>query len=118
MTEEDLRPDADQERVELFGYNKRKAQLTPELLKTWMSGVRLLWNRVLALHNGNEAQAWATVYSKIRELHPDVGPDDLDWALPILRSERDVTEAEGARMLERFRNRTPLIDALRAALGG
>ena len=118
MTEEELRPEADQERVELFGYNKRKVQLTPELVEIWMSGVRLLWKSVLTLHNGNEAQAWASVYSKIRELHPDVGPDDLSWALPILTGERDVTEAEGTRMLDRFPDRTPLIDALRAVLGG
>ncbi len=115
MTEEDLRPEADQERVELFG--NRTAQVTPELLETWMTGVRLLWNSVLALHNGNEAQAWATGYSKIRELHPDIGPDDLAWALPILSKERDITVEEGARMLARFQDRMPLIDALSAALG-
>lgn len=117
MTEEDLRPNAEQARLELFGGDKSNAQLTPELMETWQTGVRLLWSSVLALHNGDEVQAWATVHTKIRELHPDVGPDDTEWALPILRGERDVTEAEGARMLQRFRDRTPLIDALSAALG-
>ena len=87
------------------------------MCETWQSGVRTLFQEVVRLHGGDEAAAWAAVFSEIRRLHPDVGPDDREWPLPILRGEHDITLDEGRRMLERFRDRTPLLDGLAAALG-
>ena len=90
--------------------------MTPAMCETWQAGVRALFQGVVRLHGGDEAAAWASVFSEIRRLHPDIGPDDREWPLAILRGEHDITLDEGRRMLERFRDRTPLLDGLAAAL--
>ena len=107
--------DQEQE-VPFLGENKLTAKLTPAMRETWQQGVRALYAQVVALYEGDEAAAWAAIYSEIRRLHPDIGPDDREWPLPILRGDQDITPEEAERMLERFRTRTPLLDGLAAAL--
>ena len=119
MTEEENRidPGVPDQEVPFFGVDKRLVEVTPAMVETWQAGVRTLFKEVVKLHGGDEAAAWASVASHIKGIAPDIGPDDNDWAYEIVTSKRDCTLEEGRRILERFRERTPLLDALAAALG-
>ena len=41
------------------------------------------------------------------------GSDDLDWVRAIVTSKKDITLTEAKRMYERFKNKTPLLDAIK-----
>jgi len=113
--QEDKKRDA--QYVPFFGQNKKDVVITVAMREAWQSGVRSLYQQVVQLYGGDETAAWAAIFSEVRRLHPDIGPDDREWALPLLRGDRNITPAEAQRMLERFRDRTPLLDGLAAALG-
>lgn len=116
MTEEEDKK-VDDQIVPFFGQNKKDVVVTDAMRETWQSGVRSLYQQVVQLYGGDETAAWAAIFSEVRRLHPDVGPDDREWPLPILRGDRDISPEEAQRMLERFRDRTPLLDGLASALG-
>ena len=86
------------------------------MVETWQSGVRALFKQVVLLYKGDEESAWNAVFEQVRRLHPDVGPDDREWPYEILTGKRDCSLEEGQRILDRFRDRTVLIDGIAAAL--
>lgn len=86
------------------------------MVETWQAGVRTLFKQVVLLKDGDEDAAWESIFKNVCRLHPDVGPDDREWPYEILTGQRDCTLEEGQRILDRFRDRTVLLDGLAAAL--
>ena len=48
----------------------------------------------------------------IKNSEGNIGYDDLDGIQAILTLKKDITLSEAKRMYERFKNQTPLIDAM------
>ena len=98
------------------GNGQKRVLVTAGMIETWQSGVRALFKQVVLLHDGDEDSAWNAVFEHICRLHPDVGPDDREWPYEIITGKRDCSLDEAQRILDRFRDRTVLIDGLAAAL--
>ena len=50
----------------------------------------------------------------IKNSNGDLGPDDLDWIKAIVTLKKDATLLEVQRMKERFKNKTPLQEAIKS----
>ena len=80
----------------------------------WQSGVRILYKDVQTTHNWTDEQVWKELENEIKRISPDgqFGEDDLAYTREILTLKRDVTLWEAVRLTIRFKNSTPLLDAL------
>ena len=50
----------------------------------------------------------------IKNSNSELGPDDLDWIKEIVTCKKDATLLEVQRMKERFKNKTPLQEAIKS----
>ncbi len=49
----------------------------------------------------------------IKNSKGNFGSDDLDWVRAIVTSKKDITLTDSKRMYERFKHKTPLLDAIK-----
>ena len=99
-----------------FGVDTYRVLTSDINLQTWQKGVTSLFALIVERHNGDAEAAWEAVKKSILKLHPDVGPDDLDWPKEFVNGTRLITQEEAQRILSRYPGRTPLIDGLSAVL--
>tara|TARA_X000000368_G_scaffold153669_1_gene121114 strand:- start:356 stop:670 length:315 start_codon:yes stop_codon:yes gene_type:complete len=83
-------------------------------MNEWQSGIRILYKDVQTNHNWTDDHVWKELENEIKRICPEgqFGEDDLAWTREILTSKRDITLWEAVRLTIRFRNSTPLLDAL------
>ena len=83
-------------------------------MNVWQSGVRTLYKDVQTFHSWTDEHVWGELENEIKRITPEgeFGEDDLAWTREILTSKRDITLWEAVRLLIRFKNSTPLLDAL------
>ena len=83
-------------------------------MNEWQSGIRTLYKDVQTIHSWTDEHVWGELENEIKRITPEgeFGEDDLAWTREILTSKRDVTLWEAVRLAIRFKNSTPLLDAL------
>ncbi len=83
-------------------------------MNEWQSGIRTLYKDVQTIHSWTDEHVWGELENEIRRITPEgeFGEDDLAWTREILTSKRDITLWEAVRLAIRFKNSTPLLDAL------
>ena len=85
------------------------------LMIFWQKGIRFAYKELQEFHKWSDDEIWSKVEAEmIKNSNGDLGPDDLDWIKAIVTSKKDVTLSEVQRMKERFRNKTPLQDAMKS----
>ena len=90
---------------------KKKIEAT---MIEWQNGVRVLYEDLQEFHEWTDNQVWQEVENELKRISPesDFGEDDLTWTRELLTSQRDITLWEAIRLSVRFRDKTPLLDAL------
>ena len=80
----------------------------------WQNGVRVLYKDLQEFHNWTDDQVWFELETELKKISSegDFGEDDLSWTREILTSKRDIKTVEAIRLVIRFHNQTPLLDAL------
>ena len=80
----------------------------------WQSGIRVLYKDIQTIFNWTDEQVWKELENELNRICPEgqFGEDDLAWTREILTLKRDITLWEAVRLTIRFRNSTPLLDAL------
>ena len=106
----------DEEQYLRFGIDTRRVLASEQTLKAWQQGVISLFALIVDRYNGDAEAAWEAVKESVLKLHPDVGPDDLDWPKELVKGERKITQEEAQRILSRYPGRSPLIDGLTAVI--
>ncbi len=83
-------------------------------MRLWQSGIRTLYKDVQTIHSWTDEHVWGELENEIKRITPEgeFGEDDLAWTREILTSKRDITLWEAVRLAIRFKNSTPLLDAL------
>ncbi len=83
-------------------------------MNEWQSGIRTLYKDVQTIHSWTDEHVWGELENEIKRITPEgeFGEDDLAWTREILTSKRDITLWEAVRLAIRFKNSTPLLDAL------
>ena len=83
-------------------------------MNEWQSGIRTIYKDVQTIHNWTDEQVWNELENEIKRITSECefGEDDLSWTREILKSKRDVTLWEAARLIIRFKHSTPLLDSL------
>ena len=83
-------------------------------MNEWQRGVRVLYKDLQKFHNWTDEEVWSQVERELKRIcvNGEFGEDDLSWTKEILTSKRDVKLWEAIRLSCRFRNQTPLLDAL------
>ena len=83
-------------------------------MNLWQEGVRALYKDLQEFHNWTDEQVWKELENEmIKNSKGSFGSDDLDWVRAIVTSKKDITLTEAKRMYERFKHKTPLLDAIK-----
>lgn len=83
--------------------------VTKQMMEAWQQGVRSLWARLVKKYKGSSNKAEKALKTKLRD--KKISPDDIQWAFEIILEKRDVTMQEAQRMLTRFNEEAPLLEA-------
>ena len=85
------------------------------LMNFWQKGIRFAYNELQEFYNWSDDEIWLKVKAEmIKNSNGDLGPDDLDWIKAIVTCKKDATLLEVQRMKERFKNQSPLQDAIKS----
>ena len=80
----------------------------------WQKAIRYLYKDLQEFHKWSDDKVWLELKNEIiKNSKGNIGSDDLDWIQAILTLEKDITLSEAKRMYERFKNETPLLDAIK-----
>ena len=92
----------------------QKLKIFEKKMLEWQSGVRILYKDLQEFHKWTDEEVWEELKSELRRicLESEYGEDDLSWTRELLTSKRDVTLWEAVRLTIRFKDSTPLLDAL------
>ena len=83
-------------------------------MNLWQEGVRALYKDLQEFHKWSDNKVWLEVETEmIKNSKGNFGSDDLDWVRAIVTSKKDITLTEAKRMYERFKHKTPLLDAMK-----
>ena len=83
-------------------------------MNEWQHGVRLLYRDLQEFHDWSDDKVWNEVEAELKRICTvgQFGEDDLAWTREVLTSRRDVNLWEAVRLSMRFKNQTPLLDAM------
>ena len=85
------------------------------LMIFWQKGIRFAYKELQEFHKWSDEEIWSKVEAEmLKNSNGDLGPDDLDWIKAIVTLKKDVTLSEVQRMKRRFKNQTPLQDAIKS----
>ena len=85
------------------------------LMYFWQKGIRFAYKELQEFHKWSDDEIWLKVEGEmIKNSNGSLGPDDLEWIKAIVTLKKDVTLLEVQRMKERFKNQTPLQDAIKS----
>ena len=85
------------------------------LINFWQKSIRFAYKDLQEFHKWSDDEIWLKVEAEmIKNSNGDLGPDDLDWIHAIVTYKKDATLLEVQRMQERFKNQTPLQDAIKS----
>ena len=78
-------------------------------------GIHAIFKHIQIKNNWNKKQAWEELRIKlINEVwYEKFIPDDLEWVKGILYYDKFPTTHECLRVVQRYPNKTPLLDALK-----
>ena len=80
----------------------------------WQKAIRYLYKDLQEFHKWSDDKVWLELKNEIiKNSKGNIGSDDLDWIQAILTLKKDITLSEAKRMYERFKNETPLLDAIK-----
>ena len=83
-------------------------------MNLWQEGVRALYKDLQEFHKWTDEQVWKELENEmIKNSKGSFGSDDLDWVRAIVTSKKDIKLTEAKRMYERFKHKTPLLDAIK-----
>ena len=80
----------------------------------WQDGIRILYKDLQDFYCWSDDKVWSEVEAELKRIaHAgEFGEDDFAWVREILTFKRDVTFWEAVRLSLRFKNKTPLLDAI------
>ena len=85
------------------------------LMNFWQKGIRFAYKELQEFNKWSDDEIWLKVEAEMmRNSKGDLGPDDLEWIKAIVTSKKDVTLSEVLRMKKRFKNQTPLQEAIKS----
>jgi hypothetical protein len=85
------------------------------LMIFWQKGIRFAYKELQEFHKWSDDEIWSKVEAEmIKNSNGDLGPDDLDWIKAIVTLKKDATLSEVQRMKKRFKNQTPLQQAIKS----
>ena len=88
--------------------------LLPEIWVELFWAIRYLYKDLQEFHKWSDDQVWLELKNEIiKNSKGNIGSDDLDWIQAILTLKKDITLSEAKRMYERFKDETPLLDAIK-----
>ncbi len=80
----------------------------------WQKAIRYLYKDLQEFHKWSDDKVWLELKNEIiKNSKGNIGSDDLDCVKAILTLEKDITLSEAKRMYERFKDETPLLDAIK-----
>ena len=83
-------------------------------MNEWQDGIRVLYKELQEFNNWSDDKVWEELVKELKRITAggDFGEDDLIFTKEVLTSKRDIKLWEAVRLARRFKNRTPLLDAL------
>ena len=91
--------------------NQKNSSLNEFLAKS----IRFAYKDLQEFHKWSDDEIWLNVEAEMmKNSNGDLGPDDLDWIKAIVTYKKDATLLEVQRMKERFKNQTPLQEAIKS----
>ena len=83
--------------------------------RAWLSGVRVLFDRLKQLCGDNSQEAEALIR---KHLNPEISPEDTNWAIGVAMRKQEVFQDKAQEMVTRYAEAddTPFLDALQKAL--